>query len=74
MKSTLTNASCAALVAMALAAFGCKTVGTAGRSAGEAAGDTAEAAGHAAGTAARGAGDIIHDTSRAAGKEIDKHD
>jgi hypothetical protein len=51
--------------------LGCRTVGTAGRSAGEAAGDTARAAGKAAGTAAEGAGDIIHDTAGAAEDELD---
>jgi hypothetical protein len=58
-----------ALIALSLS--GCRTVGTAGRSAGDAAGSTAEAAGDAAGTAARGAGDIIEDTSNAADRELD---
>ncbi|HVP27966.1 MAG TPA: hypothetical protein VMW35_02245 [Myxococcota bacterium] len=70
MKSKLSSSLCAAAVALAMATLGCRTVGTAGHSAGSAAGDAAEAAGHAAGTAARGAGDIIHDTSKAAHDEI----
>jgi hypothetical protein len=61
---------CGALLALAIGSMGCRTVATAGRSAGEAAGDTAEAAGHAAGTAVRGAGDIINDTAKSADDEI----
>jgi hypothetical protein len=56
---------------LAIGASGCRTVGTAGRSAGEAAGSTAEAAGGAAGTAARGAGDVIGDTAEEADRELD---
>ena len=54
----------------AIAASGCRTVGTFGRSVGDAAGSTAEAAGGAAGTAARGAGDIIENTADAADREM----
>jgi hypothetical protein len=61
---------CTGIAAMALATVGCRTVGTAGHSAGRAVGSTAEAAGDAAGTAARGAGEIIHDTANEADDEM----
>ena len=70
MKSTFRAFACTAVAAATIAMVGCKTIGTAGRSAGNAAGNAAEAAGHAAGTAAEGAGDIVHDTAHAADKEM----
>jgi len=56
---------------LALATAGCRTIGTAGGSAGDAAADTARAAGNAAGTAAQGAGNVIEDTAHAADEEMD---
>jgi hypothetical protein len=70
MRSKLRVVAFAGVAAGTLAMMGCKTIGTAGRSAGNAAGNAAEAAGHAAGTAAEGAGDIIHDTAHEADKEM----
>lgn len=61
---------CAALLVMGMGSLGCQTLATAGRSTGNAAGNTAEAAGNAAGTAVRGAGDIINDTAKSADDEM----
>ena len=70
MKSMLRGMICAGVAAATLATLGCRTIGTAGGSAGRAAGNAAEAAGDAAGTAARGAGDIIKDTAHEADREM----
>jgi hypothetical protein len=71
MKTTLREMICAAIAAGAIASLGCHTIGTAAGSAGDAAADTAKAAGNAAGTAARGAGNVIEDTAEAADREFD---
>ena len=70
MQSMLRAFVRAGVAAAMLATIGCRTVGTAGHSAGRAAGDAAEAAGHAAGTAARGAGEIVHDTANQADRDL----
>jgi hypothetical protein len=59
------------MLALWLATASRQTLGTAGRTAGNAAGDAAEAAGDAAGTAARGAGNVIDETAGAAEDELD---
>lgn len=69
MKSRL-RAAVGIFAIVVLGSVSCRTVGTAGGSAGRAAGDAAEAAGDAAGTAARGAGDIIKDTAHEADREM----
>lgn len=71
MRSSWIKGSMVLMAVLAIGASGCRTTGTAGRSAGEAVGDTAEAAGDAAGTAARGVGDVIGDTAEEADRELD---
>ncbi len=71
MRSTRIKGLMVLTAVFAIGITGCRTVGTAGRSTGDAVGSTAEAAGGAAGTAARGAGDIIEDTAGAAERDLD---
>ncbi len=71
MRSIWLEGSMALVAALAIGASGCRTVGTAGRSLGDAVGDTAEAAGGAASTAAKGAGDVIENTAEAADRDLD---
>lgn len=70
MQSTTRKLVLVTLSSVALAAAGCRTIGTAGGTAGDVAADTARAAGNAAGTAAHGAGEIIEDTAGAAEDEM----
>jgi hypothetical protein len=71
MQSTTSKLVLSSLAGVALAASGCRTIGTAGGTAGDVAADTARAAGNAAGTAAHGAGKIVKDTAGAAEDEMD---
>jgi len=70
MRSTPRKLVLVILSSVALAAAGCRTIGTAAGTAGDVAADTARAAGDAAGTAARGAGRIVKDTAGAAEEEM----
>ena len=71
MRSTWIKRSMVLVAVLATGASGCRTVGTFGRSLGDAAGDTAQAAGGAASTAAKGAGDVIENTAEAADRDLD---
>jgi len=70
MQSTSRKIALVILASVALAAAGCRTIGTAAGTAGNVAADTARAAGDAAGTAARGPGRIVQETAGAAEDEM----
>ena len=71
MRSSWIKGSMVLVAVLAIGASGCRTVGTFGRSLGDATGDTAQAAGGAASTAAKGAGDVIENTAEAADRDLD---